>query len=403
MRTTFFAFISCCTVAATVSAVQTRTSGSSINDRVTRLGKQIEQGEVELEFHPDGRGYLPSLLEHLDLNIDSQVLVFSKTSFQQELINPKNARALYFNDDVSVGSVPGGEVFEMTALDPGFGIVYYTLSTHKSDKPRLERRGSECLSCHGPVNQYASGLIVATVFPDVNGTPVFTGSFFTITDHRTPFDERWGGWYVTGTHGSQEHRGNAVAPDHDRPLDLQTAGTQNVTSLAKKLDTTKYLAPTSDIVALLTLEHQTGMTNLITSVGGRFRHGAASLDAGIEELVTYMLFADEEPLREPVKGVSTFTQTFPQRGPRDKQGRSLRDFDLQKRLFRHPLSYMIYSEVFEGLPDAVREKIYRRLYDVLTGKDTSKKYSALSAVDRRAVLEILRDTKPNLPAYWKSE
>jgi uncharacterized protein with ATP-grasp and redox domains len=113
-----------------------------------------------------------------------------------------------------------------------------------------------------------------------------------------------------------------------------------------------------------------------------------------------MLFADEASLHGRVQGVSTFTQTFPQRGPRDRQGRSLRDFDLQRRLFKYPLSYMIYSEAFDALPPAVRERVYRRLYQVLTGEDQTPKFKRLSAEDRRAVLEILRDTKSNLPDYW---
>jgi hypothetical protein len=126
------------------------------------------------------------------------------------------------------------------------------------------------------------------------------------------------------------------------------------------------------------------------------------LEADIEYLVQYMLFADAAPLKAPVQGVSTFTTTFPQRGPRDKSGRSLRDFDLQKRLFKYPLSYMIYTAAFDNLPDVARQRIYQRLYDVLTGKDKSKEFAALSPEDRGNVLAILRDTKSTLPAYFKS-
>lgn len=105
-------------------------------------------------------------------------------------------------------------------------------------------------------------------------------------------------------------------------------------------------------------------------------------------------------MREPITGVSTFTTTFPERGPRDKKGRSLRDLDLQTRLFRYPLSYMIYDPAFDALPDVAKKQIYRKLFDVLTGKDSSEKYARLSTQDRRAILEILRDTKPDLPSYW---
>ncbi len=96
----------------------------------------------------------------------------------------------------------------------------------------------------------------------------------------------------------------------------------------------------------------------------------------------------------------TFSQTFPRRGPRDSKGRSLRDFDLQKRLFKYPLSFLIYSRTFDALPDDARDRILRRVFAVLSGRDTSAKFAWLTAEDRRNVLEILRDTKPNLPGYF---
>jgi len=372
---------------------------STLNDPVARLARQIDNGEVKLEYSADGWGYLTSLLKHLDIHVDSQVLVFSKTSFQLTKISPKTPRAIFFNDSAAVGSVQDGPYFELTAIDPSQGLIYYTLDTQKGEKPRFERRFTECLNCHGPAN----GLVVSSVYPSADGTPFVTGTFFEGIDQRTPLENRWGGWYVTGTHGSLRHLGNAYAPNPDRPFDLQQEGTQNLTSLASKIDTTKYLTGTSDIVALMTLEHQARMTNLIIGVGQQFRLasnvGAVessrnSLDKAVGQLVDFMLFVDEAPIEDPIKGVSTFTATFPQRGPRDQMGRSLRDFDLQKRLFKYPLSYMIYSEAFDALPAAARERIYQRLQDVLSGKDQSPKFAHLSAGDRRAILEILRNTKP---------
>jgi hypothetical protein len=236
-----------------------------------------------------------------------------------------------------------------------------------------------------------------------------------MTDHRTAFSERWGGWYVTGTHGGQYHLGNnpnLTDPIHSGPGLRE--GTQNVTDLSDRFDTSRYLAPTSDLVALLVLEHQVRMTNLMTRIGwdmrvaerdGTLAAQRDQLNAEMDELAAYMLFGDEDPLKEPVAGVSTFTKTFPQRGPRDKQGRSLRDFDLKTRLFRYPLSYMIYSAAFDAMPEQVRARVYQRLYDILTNKDTSKSVGDLSlenltAADRRAILEIVRETKPKLPSYW---
>jgi hypothetical protein len=379
-------------------------------DALTRLGQQLERGEATLEYR-DGVGYLPSLLEHLRINIDSQTLVFSKTSFQQALINPKNPRALYFNDEVSVGNVPGGDVYELLALEPTRGMVFYTLDIKQTDQPRLRRRGVECLFCHAMGNKGAPSLVVASVFPDKEGIPAYTSSFIGTIDHRTPFEQRWGGWYVTGTHGSQRHMGNAIAADPFRPLDLEPSHSQNLSTLADKFDVSKYLTGTSDIVALMTLEHQVGMANRLNAL--TFQYGRAKrdgmsdadwteLDGDVDDLVGYMLFLDEAPLVEPVKGVSSFTLTFPRRGPRDKQGRSLRDFNLQNRLFRYPMSYMVYSDLFDALPASIRDRVYRRLYDVLTGKDINPKYVVLSRADRRAIFEILLDTKPGLPAYWSA-
>ena len=228
-------------------------------------------------------------------------------------------------------------------------------------------------------------------------------------DDRSPMGERWGGWYVTGTTQFQHH-GNAVAPNPDQPTVLDLRGSQNVTSLAGRFDTSTYLTGTSDVVALLTLDHQTRMTNLITRLGWETRvavkdstleESRPRLDALVDQMTTYMLFADEAFIGQGIKGVSTFTSSFPKRGPRDHQGRSLRDFDLHDRLFRYPLSYMIYSEAFDGMPGIAKDWVYRRLYEVLSGKDTSQKFARLSAADRAAVLDILRDTKPDLPAYWK--
>jgi hypothetical protein len=373
-----------------------------INDRVTRLGRDLASGKITLGPTPDG--YLPSLLHALDVNPDSQMLVFSKTSFQAARIEPSNPRALYFGDDVMVGFVRGSELLELAALDPRQGMVFYSFDGH-SDPPRFDRRDA-CLQCHhSPGTLGIPGLLIASSYTDASGMPAFRGAQ-RITDHRTPFEDRWGGWYVTGTHADMRHIGNAVGHDSAHPALLDLRGTQNLTSLAKKFDAHGYLSGLSDIVALMTLEHQTRMTNLMirTAWEGRIADPAAKarFETDLESLVTYMLFADEAPLHGPVEGVSTFAQTFPMRGPRDRQGRSLRDFDLQRRMFRYPLSYMIYSEAFDAMPEAVRERIYQRLYEVLTGRDQNDKFKRISAEDRQAVLEILRETKPGLPAYFKT-
>jgi len=384
----------------------------SVSDRVAKVEAQLEGGRAKLDYAPNGRGYLPAVLKRLDINIDSQVLVFSRTSIQNQRISPGTPRAIYFNDDTAVGYVQNGEVLELSAIDSKQGAVFYSLDTEKSDRPEFARR-DDCLRCHqGAPTMGIPGILVSSVHPAGAGGGEGHGSAF-VTDGRTAFAERWGGWYVTGTHGSAVHLGNnPQLADPLMPGGALKEGTQNVTSLAGFFDTSRYLAPTSDIVALMTLEHQTRMTNLMTRIGWdariALREGKGVLDAPtrdringeIEEMVGYMLFADEEPLKQPVAGVSTFTKSFATRGPRDAKGRSLRDFDLQKRLFRYPLSYLVYSAAFDGMPEMVRSRVYERLYDVLTGKDKSQTFAGISPEDREAVLEIVRETKPKLPDYW---
>jgi hypothetical protein len=351
-----------------------------LDDPVARLSKRIAAGEVKLSFDDKGLGFLPGLLKALGVNPDSQALVFSKTSFQASKISPRNPRAIYFNDDVAVGFVPGGEGLEVAALDPKQGVVFYTLDAHT---PQFTRRDT-CLQCHqGPATMGVPGIFIGSVFPNSAGSPSRASAI--ITDHRTPFEDRWGGWYVNSLRGEQKGRANSVAVNPADPETLEAL---------PKVNLTGYLTPSSDIVALMTFEHQTQMVNVITRLGWRARMGAseAELDSAVEAVVSYMLFKGEARLKEPIEGVSSFTKTFPARGPRDRLGRSLRDFDLQRRLFRYPLSYLIYSEAFDALPESVRAKVYKRLYAILTGPEKE---------EGSTILEILRDTKKDLPAYWR--
>jgi hypothetical protein len=375
---------------------------SPTEDPVAHLIRDIESGKTKLDARADGQGYLPSLLEHLGIRADSQALVFSKTSFQAPKISPRNPRAIYFGDDVAVGWVRGGDGIELAATDPRQGVIFYTLKTPKSGEPAFQR-GEVCLKCHqGAATAGVPGMFIGSVFPSASGEPHRAGAI--ITDHRTAFADRWGGWYVNAMHGEQQDRANAVAPDPAEPETLDTAGKQNLTTLAEMFNPAGYLTRISDIVALMTFEHQTQMANLMTRVGWEARipeTDPTQLRSDIDAVVAYMLFADEAPLREAIQGVSTFTKTFPLKGPFDRKGRSLRDFDLQTRLFKYPLSYMVYGAQFDALPGPVRERIYQRLFDVLTGKDPGRTFARLSSDDRRSIIAILRDTKPGLPGYWR--
>jgi len=378
---------------------------SAPDDRVARLSKRLDRGEVKLASPTvalgDALGDLPSLLDLLGIPVDSQALVFSKTSFQAAKISPANPRAIYFADDVAIAYVRGGDGFEVAATDPKLGTVFYTFNGQKFT------RRDVCLKCHqGPATLGVPGIFVGSVFPGPTGSPAKEGAI--VTDHRTAFEDRWGGWYVNARRGEQRDRANAVASNPSDPDVLDTDGAQNLTSLIGRFNPSGYLSAVSDIVALMTFEHQTQMINYMTRVAweariaeraGNDEAARRSLDTDVEALIGYMTFAGEVPLKEPIGGVSTFTKTFPQRGPRDSKGRSLRDFDLQKRLFRYPLSYMLYSAQFDALPASVRDRIYQRLYDALPGKGSA--LARLSVDERQAMLEIVRDTKTDLPGYWK--
>jgi len=348
-------------------------------DPIMRLGSELASGKTRLEFDEQGLGYLPSVLDQLGVSADSQTLVYSKTSLQQSAISPRTPRAIYFSDDVAIAFVPDGDAIEMAAVDPRQGVMLYRLANRKTDRPRLARP-KICLACHqAPATLGVPGVYVGSVFTTPSGRPKYLGSI--VADHRTPFEERWGGWYVSPADALEPHRGNAV---------IASPANDDLTTFIRKLDTDRYLGPDSDVVALMTLEHQTMMTNLIIRLGWEARVGAerSRLDARIDELVRYMLFVDERPLPKPIEGASTFSETFAARGPRDSKGRSLRELELQTRLFRYPLSYMVYSDAFDALPVKVRETIYERLHGLLTDSDRR-------IANTRAILEILADTKPD--------
>jgi hypothetical protein len=351
------------------------------DDPVARLARELERGTSALDFDAS-LSYLPSLLDRLRVRPDSQTLVFSRTSVQESRISPRRPRAIYFGDDIAVAYVPGTDAIELAAVDPSKGVVFYSLDARKTERPRFVR-SEGCLHCHqGPATLGVPGIYVGSVHTSPSGRADFRlGSI--VTDHRTPFADRWGGWYVNGAAG-ETHRGNAVSTDPEFTTSMA----------ASRFDAKSYLAPSSDIVALMTLEHQTQMTNLLTRLSWEARIAPDdALAPRIEEVIRYMLFLGEVPLQGAIRGVSSFTETFPREGPRDRKGRSLRDFDLEKRLFRYPLSYLVYSRHFDGLPEAVRERVYRRIHEILEG-------ATIAEADARAILEILRDTKRDLPADW---
>lgn len=373
---------------------------------VDALNSRLRSGEATLPYD-EKTGYLAPLLAALDVSVDSQIVVFSRTSLQSTLIRPRNPRAIYFNDSVVVAWVRGGFI-EIAAHDPTQGGVFYRVLRAAAGPPTMFRDNS-CLQCHYSfATAGVPGFLVRSVPSAVDGeTLPWLGNYQ--TDHRSPLSERWAGWFVTGRTGASRHLGNA--PIADRSVDdiVVDAANLNLADLRGRFETDRYLSPHSDVVALLVFNHQMRMMNLLTRIGWEARvlaHDGRS-EAEIEsalwsiaaETVDYMLFVDEARL-EGVSGSSRFAETFSRRGPRDSKGRSLRDFDLTSRLFRYPCSYMIYSDAYEQLPAAARRAIYARLWEVLSGADRSPKYARLSAADRDRIIEILRETKRDLPAVF---
>lgn len=396
-----------------------------VHDPVAQLSQAMQAGQRQLEYEERG-GYLRSLLEALQVPVSSQTLVFSKTSLQLRRISPGRPRALYFNDDVYVGWCQQGEVIELAATDPQQGAIFYTLDQQPTAQPTLVRDRGQCLTCHASSRtQDVPGYLMRSVFADSSGHPLL-GSGTYVTDDTSPFQQRWGGWYVTGTHGSMRHMGNQTAKggasalrgSDDAELDLDAGA--NRESLDGILRTDAYLAPGSDIVALMVLQHQTQMHNAITAANFETRQAlhqtremnrilerdedylsesaVRRIDAAAEQVVRRLLLVDEYPLTDRVKGSSSFADDFQSTGPFDAQGRSLRQLDLKSRLFRYPCSYLIYSAAFDGLPDEVRQRIMVRMREILEGRDSSEAYAHLSGADRRAILEILQATKSEFAA-----
>lgn len=382
-------------------------SAATPHNAISELQRRIDSGEVKLQFDPKF-GYLPSLLKELKVPASSQMLVFSKTSLQRERISPKNPRSLFYNDDVYIGYIPGAPLTELSVADSKLGGVFYSIEEKEVARPKLKRT-DQCLECHASAKTMGvPGHLVRSFETDEDGI-VDLSSGTSQVNHRTPLEERWGGYYVTGTHGDQLHRGNLIGKAAFERQQQEPNFAGNETDLSKYFDTSKYVSPHSDIVALMVLEHQTHMHNYITRLNYEAEMALKTyghvnyLKSVLEGFMRYLLFAEETELTAEVKGDSDFMKEFQSMGPFDSKGRSLRQFDLKTRMFKYPCSYLIYSEAFDALPGVVKEKIYARLYEILSGKDESETYENLSDETRVAILEILRETKPDLPNYFKAE
>lgn len=391
-------------------------SDPPVHNDIARLQQRLDNGSLKLTATPE-HGYLEAILQALNINPDSQSLVFSKTSLQVEAISAATPRAVYFNDDTYVAWVQNTGMLEIVTMDADRGPVFYTLMA--SDKrPDLHRETLRCLTCHDSFAEMGGGVphfLFESTY-ELQGNKLIPDGVARETSDETPISERWGGWYVTGTDGGAMHLGNIQPPSARTSVSLEKVRRGTLSSLDSLLDTSAYLRPSSDIVALLVLEHQVTVHNAIIRANFKSRmvfdreHAGdpatvhwqqlppavqTRLDAMLRQLVDSLLLINAAPLTAHVQGNTGYSSWFQNQGPRDEHGRSLRTLDLNSRVFRYPLSFLIYSEGFDALPLSVREHVYTKLAQILKAPEPGAPYGRRSAEDRHAAFEILLGTKPD--------
>lgn len=376
----------------------------------------------EFRFSGTEQNALKTLLAAVDVPVESQLLVFSKTSLQRRRISPERPRALYFSDSVYVGWVPGG-IAELVLFDPALGPVFYSVDLHalQNHRPKMERE-SNCLDCHGGTFvRDIPGVIARSVFADETGEPMLRHGTL-IVDDETPFADRWGGWYVTGYHGTEPHRGNVFAAEKREAL-VFTPSPKRPDTLEKYFDTKDYLAATSDVVALLVFEHQLTMHNALTRANFAIRrmiayqHGLQKafkepltdepaydsvksvFARTTEDVVDRLLFRNAAPLPEGVFGNEAFQERFTKDAPR-VAGHALKDLQLSERLFANRCSFLIYSPQFLALPAGLKSRVFQRLEKALTSRDPQDRYAYLSDVEKQRIHDILWQTHPDAKQFW---
>jgi hypothetical protein len=376
----------------------------SVDDAVAELNLKLSSGKISLNYDQP-QGYLRHVLKLLNVPVESQLLVYSKTARSPNLVGPKSPRAIYFNDEISVAWIPDSKELELTALDHAKGANFYTLSQVETQKsvPTFLRR-DRCLACHAARSSLeVPGFLLRGFQTDDGGKPLFG---FSRVSHEKKIEDRFGGWFVTGSPAGIAHRGNLVGRSDNDRYKSQPGFRSSIQNLAELTAIEKYATNTSDWVAHLVLTHQMHGLNLMIRANLEERLGRHS-DV-VEQLVRYLVFADEAPLNADAKHPvafewqsSSYAKWFRKQGRNDKQRRSLRDFDLQSRLFRYRLSYLVELDFFNQMESRCRERIYRRLWDGLTTNDRQKAFDHMDSKEKRAIIEIVAQTKSNRPAYWK--
>jgi hypothetical protein len=381
-------------------------------DRVARVNRSLADGRAPLLAEPRSR-YLRAVLDALEVPVETQLLIFSKTGVQRDEIGPRNPRAIFFDDEVAIGFVRGARYLEIAAHDPQQGVVFYVLDQDAPAAPAFFRR-TTCLACHVSANTMeVPGLIARSNFMTAHGDVMPQLGSFEVT-HRTPLAERWGGWFVTGDYEAPPyagfgHMGNSTTSLNPVSGRVTTSNEVFIEWLNSVPETRGYPSAESDIAALMMFDHQRHAINLMTrlnwetrvaTAGGFLDFARDPLRALVHELADYLLFVGEVAPPGKVTPRDGLATRFVDRGPRDRRGRSLRELDLETRLLRYPCSYMVYAAAFDGLPAGARTAVYERMATILSGRDRSPRYAHLTADLRRTIVEILRDTKTDLPASF---
>lgn len=378
------------------------------DDRLARLRKQIEAGGVKLDTSDD-KAFLASLLKALDVPISSQLLVFSASSLQSEIINPRNPRALYFNEDVYVGYVPGGKV-EIIAMDPEMGAMFYIFERLRPQGPVPPiTRSDKCFNCHaGNATKRVPGLIAESLLPMLSGASLETYRRDE-QGHQIPLEKRFGGWHLTGEHHLKDSLANMMGRTS------ASRGFEKVKIEPGQMSDLKlHLLPTSDILPHLIHEHQIGFENRVFHAAYVMRQlmadgrGTLPLSAKpqveelADELARYILFADEAKLPpEGISGDAEFIREFQRNKKPNEGGLSLKDFDLKTRIFKYRASYMLYTDSWQKLPPFLKERVYFKMAEGLREQNANPTYAHLLASEKQAIRTIIKRTVPNLPSWWR--
>lgn len=397
-----------------------------LKDPVSSFLAKLNRGEIAVN-EANGKPLLTRLLKEFEIPKSSQVLVFTKTSLQRDQVSAQNPRALYFNEDVYLGWMPGARI-EVASIEPTVGPIFYLQRPLDRSKDRLFRRNRGCLGCHaGSATNFIPGLLGQSTYPTLSGRSVGVVRTFERVGHDIPYQERWGGWMVTGL-GLERlpHMANAIAtrtPGGGHQLERKTEGAK-----AQDLDVffphTTHLVPGSDFLAMLAHDHQISahyymnvaqyklrqalFDNQMAQDSGNEtfalmkRSSKKDIDESIGWLLRYFLFANEAPLGgNVIQGHGKYRVDFMANKRVSRSGKSLKDLDLKDRFLKYRLSYMIYSNAFEGLQKALKDEFYTQLWIILTEPEGVKGYKHLSEEEKAAIIEIVADTKKGLPKIWR--